>query len=446
VTASAAVPTSAVARIRALPLWRPLAVRDFRLLWSGETVSLLGDQFHFVALAWLVLQVTGSGLALGTVLLASQIPRAVTLLVGGALSDRLPARSLLLASNLIRAGLSAGIALLIFGSAIQLWQLALIGVAFGIVDAIHMPAFRSLVPRTVDEGGIAPANALVESTMQLANLVGPPLAGLFVATVGIGASFGLDALSFVVAAFTVFLLTAGRRAAIAPTPAADDATGETGEATEAAPGMLESIRSGLGYVFGMGSVRTVFVVSVIVNFALNGPAAVGLPWLADQVFDAGSVGFGLLLGAWGAGALAGGLLCGATGGRIGSGQALLVLIALLGLGMIGVGLSTVLPLTLVVLAAMGVIVGYLNVLVISWFQRRTDPSMLGRLMSIMFLAGSVAGPFSFALSGVLVDTVGAGVFILSGALVLLTSAITALARAMPDFGPDAPAPATAAST
>src|SRR6185503_9832459 len=151
------------------------------------------------------------------------------------------------------------------------------------------------------------------------------------------------------------------------------------------------IRSGLAYVFGMGSVRTVFVVSMIVNFALNGPAAVGLPWLADRVFDAGSVGFGLLLGAWGAGALAGGLLCGATGGRIGSGGALLVLIALLGVGMLAVGLSTVFGLTLLILAAMGVIVGYLNVLVISWFQRRTEPSMLGRLMSIMFLAGSIAG-------------------------------------------------------
>ena len=69
-----------------------------------------------------MLQVTGSGLALGTVLLAAQIPRAVTLLVGGALSDRLPARSLLLASNLIRAALSAAIALLIFGAAVQLWQ------------------------------------------------------------------------------------------------------------------------------------------------------------------------------------------------------------------------------------------------------------------------------------------------------------------------------------
>jgi hypothetical protein len=119
-----------------------------------------------------------------------------------------------------------------------------------------------------------------------------------------------------------------------------------------------------------------------------------------------------------------------------------VLIGLLGVGMVAVGLSTLLSLTLLILAAMGVIVGYLNVLVISWFQRRTDPSMLGRLMSIMFLAGSIAGPFSFALSGVLVDTVGAGLFVLSGVLVLVTCAVTAAARAMPDFGPDVPTATT----
>ena len=69
-------------------LLRPLRIRDFRLLFAGETISVLGDQFHFVALAWLALQLTGSGLALGTVLMTAAIPRAIFVLVGGAFSDR----------------------------------------------------------------------------------------------------------------------------------------------------------------------------------------------------------------------------------------------------------------------------------------------------------------------------------------------------------------------
>ena len=80
----------------------PLRLRDFRLVFGGESISLLGDQFHFVALAWLTLQLTGSGVALGTVLMAAAIPRAVFMLVGGAMSDRISPRSLMLASNAIR--------------------------------------------------------------------------------------------------------------------------------------------------------------------------------------------------------------------------------------------------------------------------------------------------------------------------------------------------------
>ena len=84
-------------------LLRPLRIRDFRLLFAGETISVLGDQFHFVALTWLALQLTGSGLVLGTVLMTAAIPRAVFMLVGGAFSDRFSPRTLMLLSNAIRA-------------------------------------------------------------------------------------------------------------------------------------------------------------------------------------------------------------------------------------------------------------------------------------------------------------------------------------------------------
>jgi MFS family permease len=417
-----------LARVRSLPLWQPLASRDFKLLWSGETISLIGDQFHYVALAWLVLQLTGSGLALGSVLLASSIPRAIALLVGGALSDRLPARTLLLGSNLGRAVLTALITLLVVTESARLWHLAAIGVAFGIIDAVHMPAFRALVPRSVDERAIAPATSLVESTVQLSGLIGPPIAGVVVATAGIGAAFGIDALTFLVAAVSVALLTVGRRAAIAPTGVTD------GEPDTPREGIVRSIRSGLAYAFGIGPVRTLIVVSLVLNLSFNGPIAVGLPWLADRVFDAGSAGFGVMLAAFGAGAVAGSVLCGAIGGRFGSPPLMLLIVATLG-AMLGViGLAPSVPVVIVVLAVMGLGVGYTNVLVIAWFQRRTEPAMLGRLMSIVFLASSVSSPFSFASSGVLVDTIGVGLFLVAGALVLGTVAVVALTRSMPDFG------------
>lgn len=87
---------------RGLALLQPLRDRDFRLLFGGETISVVGDHFHFVALAWLTLQLTGSGLALGTVLMTAAVPRAAFMLLGGALSDRFSPRSLMLSSNAIR--------------------------------------------------------------------------------------------------------------------------------------------------------------------------------------------------------------------------------------------------------------------------------------------------------------------------------------------------------
>src|SRR5512141_899662 len=123
-----AVPADRFARLGALPLLAPLRGRDYRLVWFGESVSLLGDQFHYVALSWLVLGLTGSGLALGTVLLAAALPRGAFVLVGGVLADRASPRTLMLGSNVIRAIVTAAIAALVLGSQIQIWQLVLVGV------------------------------------------------------------------------------------------------------------------------------------------------------------------------------------------------------------------------------------------------------------------------------------------------------------------------------
>ena len=110
-------------RLRRFPLWRPLTARDFRLLFVGQSVSLFGDQFYLVALPWLTLKLTGSGLALGTVLMVGGGTRAVFQLVGGALSDRFSQRTILLVSNLVRAAVTALIAVIALLGVTRLWHL-----------------------------------------------------------------------------------------------------------------------------------------------------------------------------------------------------------------------------------------------------------------------------------------------------------------------------------
>src|SRR5688572_13271247 len=127
----------------------PLRNPAFRMVWLGETVSMLGDQFYLVALPWLALALTGSSLALGLVLMAAAIPRAALMLVGGALSDRYDPRKIMIASSAARAVLVAVLGLLVWTDAVQLWHLYVLGAGFGAADAFFQPAALALVPRLV---------------------------------------------------------------------------------------------------------------------------------------------------------------------------------------------------------------------------------------------------------------------------------------------------------
>ena len=116
-------PNSRLTRLaKHFPIINPLVKRDFRLLWIGEGISLLGNQFHFIALSWLTLQLTGSGLALGSVLMVGAIPRAILMLFGGVLSDKYSPRRIILISNLSRATVVGIIAFIIFFDIVELWH------------------------------------------------------------------------------------------------------------------------------------------------------------------------------------------------------------------------------------------------------------------------------------------------------------------------------------
>ncbi len=150
-----------------LPLWQPLWVRDFLLLYIGESVSLLGDQFYLVALPWLTIQLTNSPLSLGTVLMAAAIPRAVFLLIGGVVSDRLPPRLIMLVANAVRAVLTALLTALVIFQGTQLWHLYLFAISFGIIDGFFIPATKSIIPSLVPRELLAASNALSMGTTQL---------------------------------------------------------------------------------------------------------------------------------------------------------------------------------------------------------------------------------------------------------------------------------------
>src|SRR5690242_14473514 len=169
-----------------------LRIRDFRLVWFGESVSLLGDQFYMIALPWLTLQLTGSGLALGTVAAVTGIPRAVFMIIGGAYTDRFSPRTVMLVSNVLRLLLTAFITVAVLTSSVQLWMLYVTGCLFGLVDAFFFPAQSAIVPQIVGKEQIESGNALVQITAQLTGFIGPVLAGLIIAALSGGVSLAQD--------------------------------------------------------------------------------------------------------------------------------------------------------------------------------------------------------------------------------------------------------------
>ena len=147
--------------------WTVFGSAAFRKLWGALTLSLVGDLFSYVAMAWLVLQLTGSSFALGTVLLVQAVPRGLLMLVGGALVDRLSARFAMLASMGLRVLLVGSLAGLVLAGQVQLWEVYVASAVFGIVDAFFMPAQRTILPRIVADNQLEPGNAAVNVTNQV---------------------------------------------------------------------------------------------------------------------------------------------------------------------------------------------------------------------------------------------------------------------------------------
>jgi MFS family permease len=391
---------------------QPLRLRDFRLVFTGESISLLGDQFHFVALAFLTLQLTGLGLALGTVLMTAAIPRAAFMLVGGAMSDRISPRTLMLASNAVRGLVVAVIATLVLTDSVQLWQLYVLALVFGTVDAFFHPALNTIVPMLVSERQLSPANALVQIMQQLSGLVGPAAAGVLVAAVHSGPAFAIDAASFAVATTTLLMVHGGRRAApVRP-----------GEGAEPADGLLANIGTGIAYVWRDSAVRSLILLVAAINLAFTGPLLVGLPYLANVRFEGGAAAFGIIISAFGAGALGGAVLAGSLRHVPRLGLITLVIAAAMGIGLALIGNVPNVILAAASMGAIGLGAGFLNVRVVAWLQARTPEELRGRVMSLLLLGAIGLAPISLAFSGAIIDFGAVSLmFAVAGAMVVLAA-------------------------
>jgi MFS family permease len=180
--------------------------RSFRLFFFGQGISAVGDRIVTVALAFAVLDLTGSVKDLGLVLAAQSVPLVLFLLMGGVWSDRLPRRAVMLTSDLVRAGAQGATALLLVSGNAHVWQLVVLQAVYGAAEAFFIPAAQALLPETVAAADLQQANALIAVSANIANVGGPALAGLLVATLGAGWGLAIDAGSFLASAAYLSLM------------------------------------------------------------------------------------------------------------------------------------------------------------------------------------------------------------------------------------------------
>lgn len=406
---------------------------NFRWLWTGSAVSMLGDQFTLIALPWLVLALTHDPLALGGVLAAMNAPRAVFMLVGGAIVDRHEdgARRILLATRCASVLFIGLLGVLVLTGRAAMPAIYALAAAIGLCTAFSYPAGSALLPGVLPPALLARANGILMAMGQFALLVGPVLAGLFIAGAGgaragladargLGLAFLLDAASFLAAAATL--------ARVRPR-----AQPQAGDRTAATPALLAGLAAGVRYCLDDATLRTCFLYWGALALFVAGPLQVALPVLATRLGGAGA--YGSLVAAHGAGVLAGMVLAGLRPDwRIGGfGTTLLAADGTVGLMLVALSGVAAMWQGMALLLAVGVLGGYLQAAMMTWLQRRLRADMLGRGMALLMFVVMGLAPLSAAVTGWLLRatslaTVLAGAGLATLAVVAAGLSVTRLRR------------------
>lgn len=403
------------------------ANRDFRLLFGGSTVSALGDQFTLVALPWLVLKLTGDAGALGLVLAAMALPRAMFMLIGGAVVDRMSPRRVLLASRSVNAVLIGILAVLVLSGTIHMWTVYVLALGIGLSTAFAYPAGSAILPQLVEPQQLQASNALFMGMRQLTMFVGPALAGLVIAlgahgsqkqaladAGGMGLAFSIDAVSFI---FSLASLAMVRIHTDYHPPRPEG-------------GILGDVIKGVKYIWSDVSLRAFILYASVVSIFVGGPIQVGLPVLANSRLDWGAASLGVLMTANGGGILIGSALSG-LGTRLARGR-----IGIMVLTVDAIVGAVILALTLVhstlagaaLLGTVGLLAGMVQIAMFTWIQRRVSQQMMGRAMSVLMFTFMGLGPISAAVAGALLKVIsltglfgGAGIILSVFALLCLSS-------------------------
>jgi MFS family permease len=385
---------------RARPrLTRALASRNYRLFFSGQSVSLVGTWITRIATSWLVYRLTGSALLLGVVGFCGQIPTLLLAPFAGVLVDRWNRHRILVVTQALSLLQSAALAVLTLAGVITVPHVLLLQIAQGIINAFDTPARQAFVSEMVEDRADLPnAIALNSSMVNGSRIIGPSIGGIVIAAVGEGWCFALDALSYVAVIASLLAMRLTPRAS----PRRDTR-------------MREELATGFRYVTQFVPVRSALLLLSLVS-VMGMPYTVLMPAISANVLHGGPHTLGFLMTASGAGALGGALYLASRRSVLGLGRAMAVASTTFGLGLAAFSLSESLWLSLLLLpivgAGMMVTMAATNTII----QTIVREELRGRVMAFYTMAFLGTAPIGSLIAGLAADRIGPQRTILLGGI------------------------------
>jgi MFS family permease len=396
-------------------IFRSLRYRNYRLFFTGQSISLIGTWMQRIALPWLVYNMTESAFLLGLVGFASQIPTFLVAPFAGALVDRWNRYTILIVTQTLAMVQSFILTFLFFNHSLQIWHIIMLSIFLGCINAFDMPARQAFVVDMIEKReDLGNAIALNSSMFNAARLLGPSIAGILIALTGEGVCFLVNGISFLFVLLFLFMMRIKRM-----------------EIKPHHDPIMKGIKEGFKYAFGFLPIRYIILLLALVSL-MGMPYTVLIPIFAKNILHGGPNTFGFLMGASGIGALAGAIYMASRKSVLGLGKIVPRFAALFGAGLIVFSLSRFFLLSVLLMAVIGL--GMIMQMTSSntILQTLVDDDKRGRVMSFYAMAFMGTAPFGSLIAGTSANYIGAPNTLIIGGVCCIIGALL-FAKKLPEL-------------
>jgi MFS family permease len=386
-------------------IFRSLQYRNYKLFFTGQSISLIGTWMQRIAMPWLVYHLTGSAFLLGLVSFAGQIPTFVLSPLAGVVTDKFSKYRVLLITQIISLVQALILAVLALTGVIEIWHIVVLSIILGCVNAFDVPSRHSFVIEMVEKKEHL-GNAIALNSMMFngARLIGPSIAGIMLATTNEGVCFLINAISYVFVVISLFLMHVQKK-----------------EVIRKAGNIFDEMKEGFNYAFGFAPIKHLLILLGVVSF-MGSSYQVLMPVFAKEILHGTSSTFGFLMGAAGLGALAGAVFLASRETVLKLGRIIPSAAAIFGAGLIALSMTKYFPVSLLLMIIIGLGLMLHTAASNTILQTITDDDKRGRVMSFYSLAIMGTAPFGSLLAGSLAKIVGTPFTILIGGISCIIAA------------------------